>query len=175
MMLVETVSHDELVEVAKRWLAKSVGCGVVVTEMTSATSETPDAIGWHGKTSILIECKTSRADFHADKKKPFRLVPSIGVGAWRFFLAPKGILRPDDMPEGWGLIEWDGRRVLRTYRCPKQGDMFYRESPFKPNSHSEWSMILSTCRRLICECPHIRPKVASRYTQSEQTVPKGGA
>ena len=55
-------------------------CSVIISEMVSMSSEQPDVIGFNNSQSILIECKTSRSDFRADKKKHFRIKPDIGMG-----------------------------------------------------------------------------------------------
>ncbi|MCP3944994.1 MAG: hypothetical protein GY710_26450 [Desulfobacteraceae bacterium] len=68
-----THTHDELIKIAEKWLLKR--CGFAFRELTTFASETPDVIGFRQGESILIECKTSRADFHADKKKIFRRRP----------------------------------------------------------------------------------------------------
>lgn len=111
-------THAQLVEVAARWLRKSRGCSVVLAELASASPETPDAIGWSGTHwSILIEVKISRADFFRDAKKPHRSVLSDqSVGQERYYLAPKGLIRFTELPEGWGLLEWDGKRVYYGFK-----------------------------------------------------------
>jgi hypothetical protein len=89
-------------------------CGVVITEPPGEWEE-PDAIGWahRGRSSILIECKASRADYQADAKKPQRRERSakFGVGRYRFYMARKGLILADELPEGWGLLEVVGPRV----------------------------------------------------------------
>lgn len=117
-------THSELVDRASRWLRNSavaadgermirVKCGVVVAELVTSASETPDAIGWFnsGMTSILIEAKTSRSDFLADATKWFRLRPHLGTGEYRYYLTPVGLLSVDELPADWGLLEIRGRRV----------------------------------------------------------------
>jgi hypothetical protein len=72
----------------------------------------PDAIGWKRAChSVLIECKVTRADFLADRAKPFRLKPESGVGGERFYLTPACLLRREELPAGWGLLEIRGHRV----------------------------------------------------------------
>lgn len=98
--------HAELVEKAARWLA-SQGNAVVITDMASSAPETPDAIGWTGRFSTLIECKASRSDFLADASKPFRGSRGVdrAMGHWRYYLTPRGMVRPTELPVGWGLLE----------------------------------------------------------------------
>lgn len=111
---VVTLSHQDLVQLAARWLKAQ--CGVVLTEIGGGRSvygEMPDAIGWSGSCSTVVECKRSRHDFFQDQKKPFRVNPKHGMGSYRFYLAPKGLLSPADViPSGWGLLETSGKRVV---------------------------------------------------------------
>ncbi len=77
---------------------------VLIKPVTGTVFEMPDAFGWSASgMSILIECKTSRSDFSADKRKPHRH-PDLGMGTLRYYLAPSKVLKPKDMPEGWGLL-----------------------------------------------------------------------
>lgn len=98
-------THGELVTLAETWLWRQ-GCGVVFAELsTLATPETPDAIGFRTTTSILIECKATRADFLADKNKPFRRDPSRGMGDWRFYFTPKGLINKSELPEAGASLK----------------------------------------------------------------------
>jgi len=107
----ECMTHEKLVAKAVAWL-RSYGCGVVLSEQSCASGETPDAIGWkHGSHSVIVECKVSRADFFIDQEKPFRRKPEKGMGCERFYLTPAGMLRPEELPAGWGLLELRGRLV----------------------------------------------------------------
>jgi hypothetical protein len=99
------MSHAQLIERAVRWL-RSYRCGVVLSEQACASGEMPDAIGWkRGCHSVLVECKTSRADFLADREKPWRRKPENGAGCERFYLTPAGLVRPQELAPGWGLLE----------------------------------------------------------------------
>lgn len=99
------MTHAELVVRAARWLKRK--CSVVLTELVT-TGETPDAIGWHGTLSILIECKATRSDFLADRQKAFRVCCESGMGALRYYMTPKALVEPQELPAGWGLLEiWD--------------------------------------------------------------------
>src|SRR5437899_10875567 len=105
------MTHENLVAKSVAWLRR-YGCGVVLSEQSCASGETPDAIGWkRGCHSVTVECKISRADFLADREKPFRRKPEKGMGCERFYLTPPGMLRPEELPAGWGLLELRGRSV----------------------------------------------------------------
>jgi hypothetical protein len=100
-----------LVAKAVAWL-RGYGCGVVLSEQSCASGETPDAIGWkRACRSVVVECKISRADFLADLEKPFRRKQEIGMGCERFYLAPAGLIRSSELPAGWGLLEIRGSRI----------------------------------------------------------------
>jgi len=111
------LTHSELVDIAETWLFKR--CGFAFKELTTFAQETPDAIGFRSGESILIECKTSRADFHADKKKSFRKCTWQGVGRIRFFMCEKGLILPEDLPEKWGLLWVNGKGKVRQRVGPK--------------------------------------------------------
>jgi hypothetical protein len=131
-----SATHSELVELAKRWLQKK--CGVVITEIAT-TGEEPDAIGWQGSHSTLVECKASRADFLADAHKSFRRQQERGIGLTRYFLAPKGMIGVDELPPNWGLLEdHDGRvKIILPSKC------------FADTNHRhEITILLSAMRRL---------------------------
>jgi hypothetical protein len=114
------MTHEKLVRNAVAWL-RSYGCGVVLSEQCCASGETPDAIGWkRGCYSVIVECKISRADFFIDREKPFRRKPEKGMGCERFYLAPAGLLRPEELPVGWGLLEIDGRSVKMNRAASKK-------------------------------------------------------
>lgn len=105
------MTHAQFVERAVRWL-RSYRCGVVLSEQACVSGEMPDAIGWKQAChSVLVECKITRADFLADRAKPFRQKPEKGVGSERFYLIPSGLVKAEELPEGWGLLEWRRGRV----------------------------------------------------------------
>jgi len=105
------MTHAQLVQKGVEWLRR-YRCGVVLSEQTCANGEVPDAIGWKGAChSVLVECKISRTDFLADRDKPFRRKTQLGMGCERFYLTPPGLARPEDLPTGWGLLEYRNRQV----------------------------------------------------------------
>ncbi len=129
------MTHAELVTRAARWLKNSKRCGIVLTEFRSSSCEEPDAIGWQygGKWSILIECKTSVADFCADQRKPFRRRAIAGIGRERYYMTAKGLLGVDRVKRsapGWGLIEVCGRVCrVRLKPIPFGHEVTWRELP----------------------------------------------
>jgi len=104
---------------AVRWL-RGYRCGVVLSEQACVSGEMPDAIGWKKAChSVLVESKVSRSDFLVDRDKPFRQRPELGVGCERYYLAPRGLIRADELPAGWGLLEFYGRETERVKASAK--------------------------------------------------------
>lgn len=105
------MTHAQLVERAVRWL-RSYRCGVVLSEQACVSGEMPDALGWKQAChSVLVECKVTRADFLADRAKPFRVKQEKGVGSERFYLTPPGLIHCEELPPSWGLLELRRGRV----------------------------------------------------------------
>lgn len=118
------MTHTELVQIGARYMRKTLRCSPVLTERKCMFArEVPDVIGWRCcgykshplhdlLDSFVIEVKVNRADFLRDMSKPHRCGPAYG--RYRFYLAPKGLIGTDELPERWGLLEFDGRKVRRV-------------------------------------------------------------
>lgn len=113
------MTHAQLVDRAVRWL-RAYRCGVVLSEQACVSGEMPDAIGWKRAChSVLVECKVTRADFLADRAKPFRQKAEKGVGSERFYLAPPELIKREDLPPGWGLLELRRGRIEMIHPSAK--------------------------------------------------------
>lgn len=107
-------SHDYLVWRGEEWLKLQRRCPVVFSEVGVCT-EKCDVIGWESPPNpncIVIECKTSIADFNNDQRKPHRMYPQLGLGRERWYLTPAYLLthltqNERFWPSGWGLLEVD--------------------------------------------------------------------
>lgn len=119
--------HSDLCQLAKSWLLRpnsrgGHGCQVALTECRSGWGcEMPDAIGFRAAgllpESVVVEVKVSRADFLADFKKPHR-ADGAGLGQFRYYLCPEGIITPDDLPERWGLLTVNERGQVKAVQGP---------------------------------------------------------
>lgn len=140
-------THKGLVRRMANWLKFSEKMTVVCAELRAYThsNETPDVIAWkNGAVSILVECKVSRADFLADSKKCFRRNPDRGMGDYRYMAAPPGIIKPEELPEKWGLLE-------PTPYCGMKRDYIKTivEAQYQGGSkQAECAMLMSALRRL---------------------------
>ena len=113
------MTHAQLVEKAVRWLRR-YRCGVVLSEQACVSGEMPDALGWKQAChSVLVECKVTRADFLADRAKPFRQKPEKGVGSERFYLTLHGMVKVTELPAGWGLLELHRGRIEMLHASAK--------------------------------------------------------
>ena len=113
------MTHSRLIDEAVRWL-RTYRCGIVLSEQSCSSGETPDAIGWKRRNhSVVVECKISRADFLADAAKPWRTNPECALGCERFYLAPAGMIVCEELPAGWGLLEIRGREVSMAHKSKK--------------------------------------------------------
>lgn len=145
----DTLTHDALVQRGVRWLKRACSgknihyrgsCGVVVPELVSYASEQPDVIGWmNGGASHLIECKASRADFLADRRKRHRQPGGRGVGQFRWYLCPPGLIAAEELPPGWGLLYCHPRKITVEHDAPTNGAR---------DIESELAMMYSLLRRV---------------------------
>jgi hypothetical protein len=148
--MTELLTHDNLCLLAEKFLVKNA-FGVVFHDKFKAytnTGEQPDCLGFRSGVSCLIECKTSRSDFLVDKRKKFRVDPLLGMGDWRFFLTPTGLIRVEELPAGWGLLETDGKRVSKVFGFPTNTGWF-GDKPFTGNKQAECDYMYSACRRMV--------------------------
>lgn len=132
-------THKQLVTRIATWYKNSYQSCIVMAELKTVALEIPDVIVWKsGAHSILIECKTSRADFLSDKDKFFRQQESYGMGDERYYAAPTGMIRPEELPQGWGLYEVDEKFVREVRRAEIK----------HANKRHECIMLMSMLRRL---------------------------
>ena len=119
---VVVMTHDQLVVRAAHWLRNTRSCSVVLSEVASRNGgEEPDAIGWTRGECIVIECKVTESDLRADRQKPFRQMPAMGLGSERWLLVDERIALSRAcslaMP-GWGVLSiGDGGKIRRHQAC----------------------------------------------------------
>lgn len=102
------LTHNDLCEIGVKWVRATKTCFFVDKEIHAPTGQIPDVLGLNFNHSIMIECKTSRSDFFNDKKKN-----NYGstTGKYRFYLCPGGLIKPEDLDDGYGLLYAHGKRV----------------------------------------------------------------
>ncbi|MDM1494977.1 hypothetical protein HX063_06060 [Myroides odoratimimus] len=141
------MTHTELVEIGYKWVLNK--CAFAIKELVTHTNEQPDVIGFNANGSFLLEAKTSRSDFLSDKKKPFRIVPSEGMGDWRFYIAPKGMIKIEELPTMWGLIEVNEKgKATCSYNPFGKGNIYSNWLRNDKCEGSERIIMFSALRRL---------------------------
>ncbi|MBA7665293.1 hypothetical protein ES703_73363 [subsurface metagenome] len=153
-------THDQLIKRAINWLWGQ-GCVIVISGMAGGSQE-PDAIGFCHTYSILIECKASRSDFLRDKHKRHHRAGQ-SMGNKRYYLAPQGMINPEELPEKWGLIEPREQNM----RIIGKAEWFMDKS-----SHPEISLLVSAIRRIKGMMPQ-GVSVKSYYHQTNNKATLG--
>lgn len=132
------MTHKQLIQRISIWAKNTKKLPLVVSELCTSNYEHPDVIAFNRKgVSILVECKVSRSDFLADKKKIFRKNPDMGMGNFRYYACPLGVIRPEEVPEHWGLLY-----VEKNVKIKKEVERF------EPNKYTEISLLVSAMKRL---------------------------
>jgi hypothetical protein len=111
------LTHKKLTELAKNWLKNAKQCNPVFAEKGCANfSEIPDAIGFKCDLCIVVECKTSKSDLYADRKKPFR--ESGGLGDLRYYFMEMSLYEEckDFDFNGWGVVVVTDIGVVKKLR-----------------------------------------------------------
>lgn len=146
--------HDAQSVIGAKWL-KRQGFSVVATELSAlGCREQADVIGFRSQCSVVIESKVSRADFLVDQKKPHRT--DAGIGLYRFYICPPGMIRVDELPARWGLLYADGKKVIEVVRpqgniWPGSGTTIGNWGQFQhsPDLVAERNVLFSISRRLV--------------------------
>ena len=103
------MTHAQLVHYAKLYLLSAKNCNPVFTERGSANiGYFPDVLGWTAQNSFQIECKVSKSDLLADKKKLQH--NDVGIGSRRYYCVPYELYDKvsDLIPLGYGhlICKW---------------------------------------------------------------------
>ena len=137
-------SHDELSLIVAKWLKKHSknilipNCATIALDIKTLEQEKPDVIGWNGCSSTMIEVKVARGDFLQDFKKPFRKYPKIGVGQYRYYCCPNGLINESELPENWGLLYLNNKNKIEIIKVAEIQ---------KANMIAERNILISLIRR----------------------------
>jgi hypothetical protein len=132
-------THNQLVRRIAAWFKARHQSSIVMAEFVTSAQEIPDVLAMQsGAHSVLVECKVSRSDFLSDKDKFFRRQEEYGMGDKKYYAAPAGLIKPSELPEGWGLLEVEETRTREIVKPqPKEGC-----------KRRECLMLMSALRRL---------------------------
>lgn len=121
--------HTALSALGANWLVRVKKCRAVMVER-GGCAEMPDAIGFSYQESFIVEAKVTRSDFLADAKKSFRQAPETGIGKYRYYICPKGLISPDELPEKWGLLYVSEKGIIRKIKDAEPFPAYNRDSEF---------------------------------------------
>lgn len=149
VLVAPTLTHLDIVNRCAKWLVSNHKCKFVLREYKMMMiDEEPDVLGFDAwGNSVLIEVKISRADFLRDKKKKHRWPlwggtsgEPGGLGKRRFYACPDGLIKPDELPDGWGLIYVTDKKLFVVKEAiVRQKDEY--------NRGDEMMLILNAARR----------------------------
>lgn len=166
------MTHFELCRKTAEWAMKKFRGRLCLYEYQSfATDEYPDVLLFNDITT-LFEIKMSKSDFLADAKKDSRikyknrwrytqyrgstgnefktLVPELyyveepHLGKKRYYVCPKGIIQPEEIPKGWGLYWVSGNKFYKKVESKH----------FQRDIHDELNIALHAFRKYV----HSHPK-----------------
>ena len=106
--------------------------------MKTVESEQPYVIGWADFCSVMIEVKVVRGDFLKDCKKPLRKCSEKGVGEFRYYCCPQGLIKESELPENWGLLYLNDENKIEIIKVSEIQ---------KSNLKAERNILISLIRR----------------------------
>ena len=148
------MKHEQLVMRAEQWLRGTRRCSVVLTRFAATgVYEIPDAVGWRGKESIRVECRTTRRAVMLEARRLARRDGRDAVGGQRYFLVPPRTVEPAELPDGWGLLECCPKviRIVRDIDAP-DGLSDPRAAWRLRNELAMLTTALSRANRHNCRC-----------------------
>lgn len=93
-----------------------------------------------GLQRIAYEIKVSRGDWLAELKQPQKRAGAMEISNLFYFVAPPGVIREDEVPDGCGLMtvcDGDARKIV--------------EAPYRDCAAPPWRFVASLARRLYRE------------------------
>jgi len=137
-------THNQLSEIAAKWLKRHTqntlipNCATIALDLKTLEQEKPDVIGWNGACSIMIEVKVGRGDYLQDFRKPFRQIPERGVGQFRYYCCPTGLIKENEIPSSWGLLYFNEKNKIEIIKVAKIQEA---------NLRAERNILISMLRR----------------------------
>lgn len=112
-------------------------------ELVCSGCELTDVWAANRDISCVIEVKTSHSDFLNDRKKFARTkqaeMSGLTMGNFRYYLCPEGVIKEEELPEGWGLLYWNGKKIYRVKTS----------SEFKTNRRMDFLVLASILDREV--------------------------
>lgn len=106
---------------------------------------------------IAYEVKVSRADFSKELQNPTKRQPAETLANECWFVTPAGMVKPDEVPEGWGLLE-----VMKN----QEGLRAKKKAQYRNIENLPLGFIAAILRRSSDSPPQI-PKALWKYQGQE--------
>jgi len=113
MAAITKLTHNELQQVAVKYLLHKktpnmdIKCQYTIQNANSMYGEIADVYGLSSSYNVLIEVKSNYPDFLVDENKRCRQPDSVGLGHYRYYFFPKGLINGANVRLDWGILEYD--------------------------------------------------------------------
>lgn len=105
------ISYYDLCQACSTWIYKShfkdLMWKYVIIGLKGVTNKMPDIYAVSGLFSLCVEVKMTRGEFTRSLKKKNNLYYDNGCGTYRYYLCPDGVININELPDGWGLINYN--------------------------------------------------------------------
>lgn len=80
-----------------------------------------------GQRRVAYEIKCSREDFWSELRRPQKRARAMEISHQFFFVAPKHLIQPSEIPEGCGLIEYANQKTRLKLDAPIRQPRWFDE------------------------------------------------
>ena len=98
-----------------------------------------------GLLKIAFEIKVSRSDFLHERNNPDKRQPALMLSNQYYFAAPKGLIKPEEIPPECGLVEM---------QPDKQTLLWTIKAPMRETEEPTWRFVTSILREAKGEFKH---------------------
>ena len=107
-----------------------------------------DAYAFHlwpsgGYKPHVFEVKVTRSDFLREMKRPEKYAGALALSQFFYYVTPKGLVQPDEVPDEAGLI-W----VAVRHADPPLYCRMKKKAPDRGFPEFDWAFFASICRRV---------------------------
>ena len=117
--------HEELLKTAATFINNKglthFGKSTYVVCNYNDGMEPIDVFGFGGGCTQIIKVITTRMELNLDLERAYRKCPKYGIGEFRSYLCPNGLLNKEDIPKNWGLLWCDNKgKIIEILNPQKQ-------------------------------------------------------
>lgn len=105
------ISYNELCKSGANWInnshIKERIWRHIMIGLKCANIEIPDIYAISTFETLCVNVKMTHGDFIRDINKHKKENSELGRGTYRYYLSPAGTIKANELPNGWGLLEYD--------------------------------------------------------------------